>query len=190
MPRELRDARRTGTPSGRYRDHPGRIALKRKEIAMNTKQLLVAVPVTQLILGSATAFAGKTVEEAGVLTCVTDKWDEKELEKGHKLVEMAARCIGVPDDAAALKYTEYCVGKYEFMPDETWKASGTCTYTFKDGDKMYDTFEEGSHLKESTYTITGGTGKHQGAGGGGTYVCETLTDTLCGGRYKGKILLP
>ena len=48
-------------------------------------------------------------------------------------------------------YTEYCVGKYEFMPDESRKGAGTCTYT---------------------------------------YVCENLTDTLCGGKYRGKLQLP
>ena len=158
---------------------------------MNPKQLLVAaVPAALLALGPGAAIASKTMEEAGTLACVTDKWEEKEPEKGHKLVDMAARCVGVPTDSAAPKYTEYCVGKYEFMPDESWKGAGTCTYTFKDGDKLYDTMEEGSHLKESTYKITGGTGKYQGASGGGTYVCENLTDTLCGGKYRGKLQLP
>ncbi len=114
---------------------------------MNYKQLFV-VPIALLILGPGAANAGKTVEDAGVLACATDKWDEKEPEKGHKLVDMAARCVAVPDDPAAPKYTEYCVGKYEFMPDESWKGAGTCTFTFKDGDKIYDTIEEGSHLKE------------------------------------------
>ena len=157
---------------------------------MNPKQLLIAVPAALLALGPGAAIAGKTMEEAGTLACVTDKWEEKEPEKGHKLVDMAARCVGVPDDPAAPKYTEYCVGKYEFMPDKSWKGAGTCTYTFKDGDKLYDTIEDGSHLKESTYKIAGGTGKYQGASGGGTYVCENLTDTLCGGKYKGKLQLP
>ena len=67
---------------------------------------------------------------------------------------------------------------------------GPAPSIFKDGDKVYETFEEGSHLKESLYKITGGTGKYQGASGGGTYICESLTDTLCGGRYKGKLELP
>ena len=48
----------------------------------------------------------------------------------------------------------------------------------------------GSHLKESTFKITTGTGKYQGATGSGTYVYELLTDTLSGGRYKGTIELP
>ena len=158
---------------------------------MNSKQLFVAMPVALLILGNGMANAGKTINEAGVLVCVNDKWDEKEPEKGHKLVDYAGRCVGVPDDPAAPKYTEDCAIKYEFMPDGSWKNAGSCTWNFKDGDKVYDTVEEGSHLKESTYKITGGTGKYNGASGGGTYSCDTLTpDTLCGGRFKGQMVLP
>ena len=157
---------------------------------MNPKQLFVTVPAALLILGSGVANAGKTIDEAGALACVTDKWDEKEPEKGHKLVDYAGRCVVIPNDPAAPKYAEDCVGKYEYMPDESWKGSGSCTYTFKDGDKMTDTSEEGSHLKEYKYTITGGTGKYEGASGGGTYFYENLTDTLAGGRYKGQLELP
>src|SRR5262245_61012235 len=75
------------------------------------------------------------------------------------------------------------------MPDESWKGSGTCTNTYKGGDKNSLTWEEGSHLKDYTYTITGGTGKYQGATGGGTYIYENLTDTLSGGTYKETIQL-
>ena len=84
------------------------------------------------------ANAGQTINEAGAIACVNDKWDEKEPEKGHKLVDYAGRCVTIPDDPAAPKYTEDCVGKYEYMPDESWKGSGTCTYTFKGGDKIHD----------------------------------------------------
>jgi hypothetical protein len=157
---------------------------------MNLKQICLAVPVSLLILGHAAANAGATTDDAGSLACVTDKWDEKEVEKGHKLVDYAGRCVAVPDDPAAPKYTEVCAGKYEFMPDESWKGTAKCTWTFKDGDEVYDTFEEGSHLKQSPYTITGGTGKYQGASGSGTYSCENLTDVLCGGKYEGKMQLP
>jgi hypothetical protein len=157
---------------------------------MKRHQILVAVPAALLILGNGAANAGQTTNDVGALACVVDKWDEKEPEKGHKLADMTARCVAVPDDPAAPKYTEDCVGKYEFMPDESWKASVSCTFNFKGGDKIYDTCEEGSHLKESVYKITGGTGKYEGASGGGTYTCESLTDTLCGGRYKGQTILP
>ena len=157
---------------------------------MNPKQLLIAVPAALVVLGSGAANAGKTINEAGALACVTDKWDEKEPEKGHKLDDYAARCVNIPDDPAAPKYAEDCVGKYEYMPDESWKGSGTCTYNFKSGDKMYDSWEEGSDLKEYPYKITGGTGKYEDASGGGTYTYENLTDTLGGGTYRGTIVLP
>jgi hypothetical protein len=65
-----------------------------------------------------------------------------------------------------------------------------CTRTHKGGDKTFDTWEEGSQLKEYPYKITGGTGKYQGASGGGTYIYENLTETLSGGTYKGTMELP
>ncbi len=157
---------------------------------MNPKQLFIAVPIALLLIGNGGASAGKTVEQAGALVCVVDKWDEKEPEKGRKLVDAALRCVAVPDDPTAPKYSEDCVAKFEYMSDGSWKGSGTCTFNFMDGDKMYDTIEEGSHLKEYSYKITGGTGKYRRASGGGTYTYESLTDTLSGGRYKGKLLLP
>jgi hypothetical protein len=81
------------------------------------------------------------------------------------------------------------VGNYEYMPDGSWKGAGTYTDTFKSGDKKIESWEEGSHLKEYPYKYTGGTGKYEGATGGGTYTMEELTDTLLGGRYKGELML-
>ena len=134
---------------------------------MNFKILAATVPV--LLVASGTVNAGQTISEVGALACVIDKWDEKEVEKGHKLVDMIARCVCIPDDPAAPKYTEACVGKYEFMPDESWKGSGTCTNTYQGGGTTSITWEEGSHLKAYPYTYTGGTGKYEGASGSGTY---------------------
>jgi hypothetical protein len=158
---------------------------------MNPKKPLVAVlPQVLFILSAGSANAGKTLEEAGAIACVIDKWDETELQKGHKLAEATMRCVVIPDDPAAQKYAEDCVGKYEFMPNGSWKGGGTCNNNFKGGDKSYETWEEGSHLKEYIYKITGGTGKYEGAGGGGTYSYENLTDRLAGGKYRGKLELP
>jgi hypothetical protein len=162
------------------------------EDPMNLKYLFVAVPAALCILGSGLAKAGQTINEAGALACVNDKWDVKEPEKGHKLVDYAGRCVSIPDDEQTEPmYSLECVGKYEFMPDESWKGSGTCTDTFKSGDKKIESWEEGSHLNgEYQYKYTGGTGKYEGATGGGTYTMEELTDTLLGGKYKGTMQLP
>ena len=64
---------------------------------MNLKYLFVAVPAALCILGSWAANAGQTINEAGALACMNDKWDEKEVEKGHKLVDYAGRCVLIPD---------------------------------------------------------------------------------------------
>jgi hypothetical protein len=135
------------------------------------------------------AMAGETVKDTGAMACVNDKWEEKEQEKGHKLVDAAMRCVLIPDDSAEPTISQDCNGNYEYMPDGSWKGSGSCTDNYPDG-KISLTWEEGSHLKEYTYTKTGGTGKYQDVKGGGTYMYKNLTDTLSGGRYKGEIVLP
>jgi hypothetical protein len=151
--------------------------------------LFAAVPATVLALGATFAIAG-THEEVGAIVCVTDKWDEKEPEKGHKLVDYAGRCVKVPDNSAGAKLSEACVGKYEFLADGTWKASGTCVATQKPGDTISSAWEEGSHLKVNPYTVTGCTGKFQSVSGSGTYQYDQLTETLYGGRYSGTLELP
>jgi hypothetical protein len=156
---------------------------------MNLKCMFIAVPIAICGWGGV-AVAGQTISDVGAMACATDKWDETEPEKGHKLVDFAGRCVNVPTDSTAPKNAGDCVGKYEFMPDESWKASGTCVYKFKDGDTVSDSWEEGSHLKEYSYKFTGGTGKYSGATGGGTYLYENITDTLAGGSYKGQLILP
>ncbi len=157
---------------------------------MNALQIIVSVPLALLAFGAGAALAGQTINEAGTISCVVDKWDEKEPEKGHKLVDAVSRCVLIPDDQAMPKVSEACKGNYEYKPDGSWKATGTCVDTLPGGDTMSLTWEEGSHLKEYTFQKTGGTGKYKGATGGGTYLYEGLTDTLFGGRYKGTVQLP
>jgi hypothetical protein len=155
---------------------------------MTPKHFLIASAL--LVVTQVSANASQSLEESGVLVCVTDKWAETEPEKGHKLVEAAMRCGVVPDNPTLEKYAQDCTGKYEYMPDGSWKSAGSCTNSFKSGDKSYETWEEGSHLKEYTYKKTGGTGKYAGASGSGTYMYEGVTDTVFGGRYKGQLILP
>ncbi len=157
---------------------------------MSIKHLFLAAPAALLLLGNGAALAGETISEVGALAYVVDKWNETEPDKGHKLVDAADRCIDIPDDPAAPKYSQECAGKYEYMTDGSWRGSGTCKDAYKDGDTKFEAWEEGSHLKDYTCKITGGPGKYEGASGGGTYFYENLTDTLAGGTYKGQLVLP
>jgi hypothetical protein len=128
------------------------------------------------------------IKESGTSVYVDDKWDER-LEKGQKLADYAGRELDISEDAEATKSTGYVVGKYESM-DGSWKGSGTCTYIDEDGDKLYERWEEDSN--KGTYKTTGGTGKYEGAGGGGTYTLDPkgFAEPLSGGTYNGKIELP
>jgi hypothetical protein len=162
-----------------------------KEVTMNLRQLIVVVPAAVFVFGNGAAIAGNTVEGAGAVACVNDKWDVNEPEKGHKLIVYAGRCVFIPNDAAAEKATQDCAGNFEYMPDGSYKASGTCTHTFKSGDKRFHKWEEGTHIKErGRFTITGGTGKLDGVRGSGTYALDELTDSLQGGTYTEKVELP
>ena len=73
---------------------------------MSLKQLFVAVLAALFIIGNGVAIAGHTVDVAGIIVCVTDKRDEKEPDKGHKLVNAAMRCVVIPDDAALPKFVQ------------------------------------------------------------------------------------
>jgi hypothetical protein len=154
-----------------------------------TIKYVFLIPAALLILSTGLVKAGQTTNEAGAIVCVNDKWDEKEVGKGHKLVDAVQRCVIVPNDPSGTKFIEDCVGKYEYLPDQSWKGSGTCTDNIGK-DKRYDSWggrfaPEGIHVQ-----ITGGTGKWEGASGGGTYVYENLSDTIAAGTYKGQIVLP
>ena len=111
---------------------------------MNAKPLTLAVPAALLLLNCEAASAGKITDEEAHIVCAIDKWDETEPEKGHKLADAAMRCVLIHDDPAVPKTTEECAGKYEYMPDGSWKAAGTCIDTYKGGDKVFVSWWEGS----------------------------------------------
>lgn len=151
--------------------------------------IVLSIALLMLFLTNAPTVAGE-IKEAGALACVNDKWDEKEVAKDHKVVDYAGRCLAISNNAADGITSEDCTGKYEYMPDKSWKGSGTCVETKKDVGTRTVTFEEGSHLKEFTYKILSGTGKWEGITGSGTYSNDPVTDTLTGGRFKATITLP
>lgn len=173
------------------KEHSFRAILFSEAFPMKIHSLSLAIPAALLLFDGQIARAGNIIEGAGAIACVSDKWDVKEPEKGHKFIDYAGRCVVIPRDAAAEKATQDCTGKFEYMPDNSYKASGTCTHTFKSGDKRFHAWEEGTHLKErGRFTITGGTGKLDGVGGSVTYALDELTDTLQGGTYTEKVVLP
>lgn len=152
-------------------------------------QVLLRACAVVLVLSAGLPAEADELAEAGVIVCATDKTQETVLGQDHKVLEVTSRCVLLPDDTSAQKGTEACVGKYEYVPDGSWTAKGRCTDTYGK-DTRNVTWEEGSALKEYTYTVSGGTAKFANASGSGTYFYENLTDTLAAGRFKGTLVLP
>ena len=130
--------------------------LKGANIMKHKQLFIIAVSAALFILSGGVASAGESKKDTGAMACVNDKWDVKEPEKGHKLVDAAMRCVLIPDDLAEPTISQDCAGNYEYMPDGSWKGTGTCTDNYPEG-KISLTWEEGSQLKEYTYTKTSGT---------------------------------
>jgi hypothetical protein len=78
---------------------------------MDFKKLIAALPAAFFIIGTGTTNAGEPVKDTGAMACVTDKWDEKEPEKGHKLVDAAMRCVLIPDDPVEKPISQDCAGR-------------------------------------------------------------------------------
>ena len=112
---------------------------------------------------------------------MNDKWDEKEPEKGHKLVDYASRCVIVPDDTAASKSQKSAQVSTSTCLTGVGRAAEPAPIPQGRRHQGQFRWEEGSHLKEYTYKITGGTGKFKGASGGGTYMYEELDGHSLGG---------
>jgi len=127
------------------------------------------------------------IKESGKSVYIDDTW---RLEKGQKVGDYTGRELDISDDVAATESTGWVEGKYESM-DGSWKGSGTCTYIDKDGDELYESWEEDSN--KGTYKTTGGTGKYKGASGSGTYTLDpaSFAGSLSGGtyNYNGKLEL-
>jgi hypothetical protein len=100
---------------------------------MTLKHMFIAVPAALLILGVGAANAGQSIDEAGVTVCVNDKWDEKEVEKGHKLVDYAGRCVKVPNDTGAEKVVEECVASTSTCRIRAGRAQGLAPAPVKAG---------------------------------------------------------
>ena len=159
---------------------------------MNMKYFFAAIAAALLLGAAGAANAQESIESSGYDGCVTDLWDVMELDEGHSVVLAKFRCVTFTDDPTSPVHysTGDCTGTYEFMPDESWKSSGYCTWTFRDGDTAFLKFWEGSDMEVSRYDWVGGTGRYTGATGGGTYTTEQLTDTLTANRIEEVMELP
>ena len=119
-------------------------------------------------------------KESRTSVYIDDTWDEN-------VGGYTGRELDISGDVAATM--GYVEGTYESV-NGSWMGRGTCTYIDKDGDRLYESWEEDAN--KGTYKTTGGTGKYKGARGGGTYTLapQGFAEPLSGGKYDGKLELP
>src|SRR6476660_3383444 len=99
---------------------------------MNLMHIFVASTAAFLILGSGAAKAGQTINDVGAIACVNDKWDVS-----LKRTQVDRLRGSMRKDPRRSHRTEVHGGlrRKKYMPDGSWKGNGTCTYTYKGGDK-------------------------------------------------------
>ena len=75
-----------------------------------------------------------------------------------------------------------CYGSVETLPDKSFKASGYCVHTDRDGDKIADRWWADSSMPKGKWEDAGISGKFKGVRTSGNYVYTDLsTPTECRG---------
>ncbi len=159
---------------------------------MNPKQLFGIAASALLLLAAGAANAGEKLEGSSQEAFNTTLWDVLELDEGHSLAWWRGEGIAFEDDPSVPMHlmAADCIGTYEFMPDETYKVTGFCTYIDRDGDKTFLKWWDNSDMEEGRTEFIGGTGRYAGATGEGTYTGQKLSDTLVSFEHKYVIELP
>ncbi len=119
----------------------------------------VALPAAAILLCAATAGHAAEPVATGynVVNCQSEMLD---LGEGRSYTQFAAKGImlsveGQPNHMTNLE----CMGSFEKFPDETFKVSGYCRHTDRDGDWWTDRFWHDSSMDQGRFELTGGVGK-------------------------------
>ena len=157
---------------------------------MGWKFFAVAAALISLLSGAATA--GEKIEESGREAFSTQVWELLELGEGHSVALWRGQGVAYSDNPSSPLHlaTIDCAGTFEFMPDGKTEDSGHCTYTTRDGDKLFDKWWQSPGMETARYEWIGGTGRWAGAKGGGTYRVTQLSDSLLSIDYSGTVEAP
>jgi hypothetical protein len=101
------------------------------------------------------------------------------LEEGHSLTLFKGKGLNTVTNPPA---QADCWGTLESMPDKSFKASGFCVHTDRDGDKIADRYWVDSSMPKGKWEDVGISGKWKGIPKSGNYVYTDLsTPTECRG---------
>jgi hypothetical protein len=145
---------------------------------MSWSKIAAVSTVALLILGIVTidnAVAGDKMKWNG--TGITVVWEKVELGEGHVVGISKSKQIYI-NETTGEKSMSVSIGLMD-MNSKMKQASGHgyAMGTFEDGSKVFRTWEGkavGKGHWKGSWTVIGGTGKHQGATGGGTWDSYSL----------------
>ncbi len=158
---------------------------------LTVRATLVAAAI---LLGSVgTTVAGETISASGDSTAVFVV-DVLQLEEGHQLILYRGKYVFIAQDTSTPNHL--AVGDCYASVDaqgELESVQGYCAFTDRGGDRYFVRFERGTGEEDGRWSVIAGTGKWDGATGGGTYVSETISPPPNGRavtHLTGEIVMP
>ena len=143
---------------------------------------LASLPTISLLVFSHGALAAAVdlpAKGQNYLNCETSTLP---IGEGRSYTVIKAKGFTTSTDPASPNHVD-CYGTVENMPDKTFKASGYCVITDRDGDKWLDRWWADSSMQKGRWEDSGISGKYKGLQGRtGNYVYTDLsTQSECRG---------
>jgi hypothetical protein len=158
---------------------------------MISRAELTIVAVAMLLSTAGLTKAQEIKKEEGVDSFVFET-RVLELDEGHSVMLTFGQGVEVAADPSMPTHMSAidCAGMIENFPDKTYKGNGYCTLTAADGSKLFQRWQEGTDMAEGRYETFGGTGKFEGAKGGGTYTVGEIPNGRGVSMWKGTTEYP
>lgn len=132
-----------------------------------------------VVLASTPAFAGEAFNVSGVGKGKTTRTVVETIAEGHVLIGLNGQyeTYEAANPSSPFKgMTGQCWGAVEVKPPSA-SGGGNCAFTTPSGDKHFNRYVVKGVTKDGalvgTWSVIGGTGKFEGAAGGGTFQSQT-----------------
>lgn len=144
------------------------------------KQMLILLVASTFVISTG-AWAQNAVNAGyNVVTCEITVLP---LDDGHSMVVSKQKgvMLAAPDKPWHMSQID-CLTTTEIMADKSFKSSGYCSHTDRDGDKWIDRHWQDSTMQKGRYEMKGVSGKYKGGSETGSFVYTDLsTESGCKG---------
>jgi hypothetical protein len=137
------------------------------------KQLAILATTGILVVATGAWAQGGVNSGHNVFTCEVSVLP---LDEGHAIVLWKGKgvTLSAPDKPWHMSHLE-CVSTTEIMADKSFKTTGYCSHTDRDGDKWIDRNWQDSTMQKGRYEVKGVSGKYKGGHATGSFVYTDLS---------------